>query len=101
MIPPISGQFRREGRNSLFSFNTLATGGCTSRLSVPEGRFVRSGPFRDNVRALIEPEVDLFLYGATEIFAANAAQDPSTTHNRIANSRRTFPTAINAEQQSL
>jgi AcrR family transcriptional regulator len=64
-------------------------------------RWVHTKPFRDNVRALIELKVDLFLYGAAEIFAAKAAQGRATTRKRLAGSQRILPADINVGRQSL
>jgi len=64
-------------------------------------RWVHAKPFRDNVRSLIELKVDLFLYGATEIFAARVAQGRATTPKLTAGSHRILPAAIDAGQQSL
>jgi AcrR family transcriptional regulator len=64
-------------------------------------RSVHTKPFRDNVRALIELKVDLFLYGAAGISAAKVTQDRATEHKRISSSRGPFPAAISADRQSL
>ena len=64
-------------------------------------RWVHAKPFRDNVRALIELKIDLFLYGATEILAAKPAQDGTTKHKRAPRSRRRIPAAINTGHPSL
>jgi AcrR family transcriptional regulator len=81
------GMVRRASRPTKLEFELVhSLHGMLYHLAIR--RWVHTKPFRDNVRALVELKVDLFLYGVREVLAATQHKNTQRSSVRAENARK-------------